>query len=55
MALNLVHEAAYHNGPFNSQYVTDYEHESLIFAVGSEVRRSLSMTSVSLAPIDMLV
>ena len=35
--LDLVHEAVYNHGPFNHQYVVDDEHESLIFAVGSEV------------------
>jgi hypothetical protein len=35
--LDRVHEALYQHGPFNSQYVVDDEHESLIFAVGSEV------------------
>ncbi|CAF5209901.1 unnamed protein product, partial [Rotaria magnacalcarata] len=33
------HEAIYHNEPFNSQFVIDYEHESLIFAVASELHR----------------
>ncbi len=37
MTLHLLHESIYHNEPFNSQYVVDYEHESLIFAVASEV------------------
>ncbi|UJR25877.1 hypothetical protein I4U23_007227 [Adineta vaga] len=37
--LYLLHEAIYYNEPFNSQYVIDYEHESLIFAVGSELHR----------------
>ncbi|CAF4617317.1 unnamed protein product, partial [Rotaria sp. Silwood2] len=35
----LLHEAIYHNEPFNSQYVIEYEHESLIFAVASELHR----------------
>ncbi|CAF3798026.1 unnamed protein product [Adineta steineri] len=37
--LHLVHEAIYYNEPFNNQYVVDYEHESLIFAVGIELHR----------------
>ncbi|CAF3574252.1 unnamed protein product [Rotaria socialis] len=37
--LYLLHDAIYHNEPFNSQFVIDYEHESLIFAVASELHR----------------
>ncbi|CAF0881012.1 unnamed protein product [Adineta steineri] len=37
--LYLLHEAIYQSEPFNSQYVIDYEHESLIFAVASELHR----------------
>ncbi|CAF0773881.1 unnamed protein product [Adineta ricciae] len=37
--LYLLHEAVYHTEPFNPQYVIDYEHESLIFAVGAELHR----------------
>jgi len=33
----LLHEAIYQNEPFNQQYAIDYEHQSLIFAVHSEV------------------
>ncbi|CAF4667346.1 unnamed protein product [Rotaria sp. Silwood1] len=37
--LFFLHEAIYHNEPFNSQYVVDNEHESLIFAVGTKLHR----------------
>lgn len=46
--LYLLHEAIYHNEPFNSQYAIDYEHETLIFAVNSEVFSLLIMNFVGI-------
>ncbi|CAF0972266.1 unnamed protein product [Rotaria sordida] len=37
--LYFLHESIYHNEPFNSQYVVDNEHESLIFAIDTELHR----------------
>ncbi|CAF3033085.1 unnamed protein product [Rotaria sp. Silwood2] len=37
--LYFLHESIYHNEPFNSQYIVDNEHESLIFAIGTELHR----------------